>query len=644
MEKTLQHILGHTKQLTTRTIMLKRLKYLVAVFAIAVLLFEVNRLVFVIYNHELAADCSVGELCLSMLYGLKLDIITAGYITILPLIATMVTIWLPVAERGERIWRRIMMGYYALIVTIVAFIETADIGMFGEWQSRIDAQVLIYSPKEMMASVSLTNGIAALIYIGATLFAGVWLYRWVTRRWFDPHFEPTNRLIPSLKALHSRLLSTFIMLLVAGGLFIVVRGGLSTATANISKVYFSPKMFLNQVAINPVFSFLSTLFQGDDFNEYNFYDDDEAIAIFTEAMRGEGEEGAPNEKWLTHEHPNVVMIILEGMGRSISDGTCDGEAVAPNIQRLREEGIWFEHTYASSFRTDRGTVAILSGFPAQPKMSIMKYINKAAKLPGIARTLRDEGYDTRFIYGGDANFTNTRAYLFGTGFNEVIDEREVNFGGHKSKWGSADNAVLNWASNAIIRRMDSGARTFDVILTLSSHEPFEVPYRRLSDDKLNAYAFADSEVGAFVERMRNSEHWDNTLIVIIADHGYPHPSATTYNSPERHHIPMLWLGGAVSEPRVVEDHISQTDLAATLLGQVGVDHSEFEFSRDVSSPATSRFGYWTFNNGFGIIDSRGVSIYDHTGRMVLRNDDNDTIRLRNGKAMLQRTFIEIKRL
>lgn len=624
--------------------MLKRLKYLAAVFAIAVLLFEVNRLVFIVYNHDLAADCSFGELCLAMLYGLKLDIITASYIIVVPLIATIVTIWLPVAERGERIWRWVIMGYYAIVMSIVALIQTADIGMFGEWQSRIDAQVMIYSTKEMMASVSLSNGIAALLYIGATLFVSLWLFRWVTRRWFDPHFEPTNRLIPSLQSLHSRLLSTLTMLLLACALFVVARGGFSTATANISKVYFSPKMFLNQVAINPVFSFISTLFEGDDLNEYNFYSDEEAIAIFNEAMRGEGEPGAPSQRWLKCERPNVVLIIVESMGRPIFDATDDGEAVVPNLQRLRKEGIWFENLYASSFRTDRGTVAVLSGFPAQPKMSIMKYPNKAVKLPGIARTLRDKGYDTRFIYGGDANFTNTRAYLYGTGFDEIADEREVNFGGHRSKWGSADDALLKWASNAILKRMDSGAKSFDVILTLSSHEPWEVPYNRLDDEILNAFAFTDSEVGAFVERLRNSKHWDNTLIVIIADHGFPYPGTITYNSPERHHIPMLWLGGAVSEPRVVEDYISQTDLAATLLAQLGADHSDFTFSRDISSPSTSRFGYWTFNNGFGMIDSRGVSIYDHTGGMTLRNDGNDTLRLRNGKAILQRTFIEIKRL
>ena len=624
--------------------MLKRLKYLAAVFAVAVLLFEVNRLVFIIYNHDLATECSVGELFQAMMYGLKLDIITAGYITALPLLATIVAIWLRVAERGCRIWSRVMVAYYAIATTAVAAIETADIGMFGEWQSRIDAQIMIYSPKEMMASVSLANGISAILYIGATLFVGVWLFRYVTRRWFDPQFVPSFRRL-SLKPLYVRLLSTFTMLVVAACLFVVIRGGLSTATANVSKAYFSPKMFLNQVAINPVFSFISTLFAGDDFDEYNFYDDAEAVVLFSEAMRGSADEEVSGERWLTTERPNVVLIILEGMGRTITDVWDEGETVAPNLYRLREEGIWFENIYASSFRTDRGTVAILSGFPSQPKMSIMKYPNKAAKLPGIARSLRDVGYNTRFIYGGDANFTDTRAYLFATGFNEVADEREVSFGGHRSKWGSADDAVLNWASSAILNRMDSGEPTFDVILTLSSHEPFDVPYQRLSNDMLNAFAFTDSEVGAFVERLRSSEHWGNTLVVIIPDHGYPYPASVVSNSPERHHIPMLWVGGAVREPMVIDDYIAQTDLAATLLSQLGINHDDYLFSRDVSSSTTSRFGYWTFNNGFGIIDSLGTTIYDHTGGMILRNDgDTVNMRLSRGKSMLQRTFIEIKKL
>lgn len=623
--------------------MLKRLKYLIAVFVIAVLLFQVNRLFFLAYNYALATNCSLGELGMAILHGFKLDFITAGYFTVLPLLATIVTIWLPVSERGARIWHRLMVCYFATIMAIVALIETADIGMFEEWQTRIDAQVMIYSPKEMMASVSLTNGIIGFLYFAATMAAGVWMYNWATRRWFDPKFELKNILFKSLENKYIRPLSTLMMVFVAAVLFVVVRGGLTTATANISKAYFSPNLFLNQIAVNPSFSFFSTLIEGKNINEYNFYDESEAEAIFYEAMHRDCQEGATSQKWLKHERPNVVIIITESLGRTVTDGFEDNTAVTPNINRLRSEGIWFENCYASSFRTDRGTVAILSGFPGQPKMSIMAHTNKAAKLTGIANSMRKVGYETRFIYGGDANFTNTRAYLFGVGFNEVADEREVNFGGHRSKWGSADDAVLNWASDAIISRMNSGKPTLDVILTLSSHEPFEVPYSGLKDKKLNAYAFTDREVGAFVERLRSSEQWDNTLVVIISDHGRPSESAEC-SSPERHHIPMLWVGGAVKEALEITDYISQTDLAATLLAQLGIDHSDFIFSRDVSSPATSRFGYWAFNNGFGVIDSCGVSIYDHTMRMALQNDNNDTTRLRNGKAILQRTFMEINRI
>ncbi len=325
--------------------MLKRLKYLAAVFAIAVLMFEVNRVIFLIYNHDLANDCSGGELFKAILYGLKLDVITAGYVTILPLLATIVAMWLHVEERGRRIWSRVMVGYFAVVTTIIAFIQTADIGMFGEWQSRIDAQIMIYSPKEMMASVSLANGIYALLYIGATVAVALWLFRYVTRRWFEPVFEPKNRFI-NLKPIYVRCTSTLAMLFVALCLFVVIRGGISTATANISKAYFSPKMFLNLVAINPVFSFLSTLFTGDDLDEYNFYGEQDALDYFDEAMRGDDVEEVTHESWLCTERPNVVLIILEGMGRTITDAVEGVEEVAPNLMRLKEEGIWFEKLYA----------------------------------------------------------------------------------------------------------------------------------------------------------------------------------------------------------------------------------------------------------------------------------------------------------
>ena len=105
------------------------------------------------------------------------------------------------------------------------------------------------------------------------------------------------------------------------------------------------------------------------------------------------------------------------------------------------------------------------------------------------------------------------------------------------------------------------------------------------------------------------------------------------------------MGGRCCERGYGDNRLHLADRpSSALLSQLGIDHSDFIFSRDISSPTTSRFGYWAFNNGFGIIDSSGVTIYDHTMRTVLQNDNNDTTRLRNGKAILQRTFMEINRM
>ena len=337
---------------------------------------------------------------------------------------------------------------------------------------------------------------------------------------------------------------------------------------------------------------------------------------------------------------------MEGMGRTITDSYEGSEPVAPNINSLRNDGIWFDNIYASSFRTDRGNVAILSGFPGQPTLSIMRLVNKAAKLPSLALSLRNSGYTTRFIYGGDSNFTNTRAYLYSTGYEEVVDEKSMTLAGHRSKWGYADDAVFKYAADEIINRINnSSTPSFETILTLSSHEPYEVPYSRLKDARLNSFAYTDEAIARFVEQLRNSKVWDNMLLILIPDHGTLYPATITGHSAEQHHIPMLWLGGAVREPMVIKEYMSQTDVAATLLSQMDIDHSQFIFSRDICAPQSAHYAYWTFPVGFGIIDSEGKTIYDCVNESVIeRAGTGEEQRTKIGKAWLEKTYIEIRNL
>ncbi len=504
--------------------MKRRLIFIACVFVAAILFFVVQRGVWLLYYHAQSGMFGAGDILRTFVFGLRLDASTAGYVTSVPLLAMLAGACADLGRRGGRIVRRIVMAWLVFVSLFVSWIFTADAGLYEYWQTRIDSQILVYSPAEMLASLTVGQTVAAVVCYLAMSAAMIFVYAVICRR-----------LMPSERP-RRRISSASVLLLSAALLFVVIRGGLSPATANVSKVYFSKEMFLNHAAVNPTFSFMSTLFGGDEYDRYRFFGEEQAERLFSEAMRAGAAADAARLTdadslaadaggWLVTPRPHVVVVIMEGFGRTITDAVCDGEPVAPNLARLAGESIRFENLYASSFRTDRGTVALLSGFPAQPQMSIMKDVRKASALPSIARTLAAEaGYATRFFYGGDANFTNTRAYLFSTGFDEVADQSSMPQLGTRSKWGYADDAVMEYVVDRIVGSASDGQPRLDVWLTLSSHEPFEVPCRRLSDERLNAFAFTDDVIGRMVERLRASRAWDDLLLILVPDHGYQYPS------------------------------------------------------------------------------------------------------------------------
>ena len=604
------------------------LLFLGALFAMSLLVMAIEKPLFLLWYHAQAAEASAAELALVVWNGLKLDQTVAGYITALPLLVVLAALWIP-----GRWSRSVLKGYLLVIAAVAATAFAANLALYEYWAFPLDSSVLQYlaSPKEALASVTAGQLLLQLL-VAAAVFGGMaWCYPRVLRL-YDPARRSTHRAG-----------STLVLLLAAGVLFLPIRGGVSVATANVSKVYFSGRMFLNHAAVNPLFSFLSTLSDGDDaLYEYEFFPEPERAAIF-EPLRGDLPAGIGTDTLLRTRRPNVVLFLVESFGRSTVDERVGGEPVAPEFQRLKGEGVYFDNLFANSFRTDRGTVAVLSGFPAQTKMSVMKLPVKSQRLPSIARSLRREGYATSFYYGGDLNFTNTASYLYGTGFDRLTWQKDLHFDAPTSKWGYADDVVIDAFTDHVLAEAASQRPFFAAMLTLSSHEPFDVPFAKFDDPMLNAMAFTDACLGRFVERVRQTPVWKDLLVILIADHAYPYPYGIANSDALRHRIPMLWLGGAVRRPAVVETYGSQSDLAATLLAQLGIAHGDFLFSRDLFDPARPKFGYWCFNNGFGVADAGGPTIFDCTSARVI-SPDSTAAQLRDGKAMLQTTYKAIREL
>lgn len=610
--------------------MRKKLLFIFATFLATVLVMAVQKPLFLAYYAAEAAGAGFGGWWRVVWHGLLLDMTVAGYVTALPLLATLLSLWV---RLPERLWGRIMTGYFSVVAVFTALVFAVDSALYAHWGFRLDATILIYltDPREAMASVDLWTGVRQTLFFVLYAAAMIALYRRVVRL-FDGQPLAWRAALPWSVA----------VLLLAGFDFLAIRGGLGASVANVSKVYFSPDMFLNHAATNPVFSFLSTLGGRTDYAaEYPFFEEAERAAKF-EALRGNGPAAGPTARVLRTTKPNVVIVILESFARTIMDAEVDGQPVMPHMQRLKNEGIWFENFFANSFRTDRGEVAVLSGFPAQTRMSIMKLPTKSRDLPSLARSLGRESYATCFAYGGDLNFTNQAAYMYATGWQELVWQKDLRFDAQPTDWGYDDALMCDWFADRVIALDAAGEPFLAGLLTLSSHTPFEVPYAKFADKVMNAMAFADECVGRMIDRLKASPAWDDLLVVLVADHGYPYPRDLAYNVPLRHRIPMIWTGGAVTGPRVVEEYASQIDICASVLAQMGVAHDDFDYSKDIFAPAPPRkFAYYTFNDGFGVVDATGAAVWDATSGREIVTTAPELFDV--GRTMLQTTYVDIGR-
>lgn len=459
----------------------------------------------------------------------------------------------------------------------------------------------------------------------------------------------------SMKLPYRRLSVSGVMLLLTGLLFIPIRGGFTVSTMNTGKVYFSSNQRLNHAAINPAFSLMESLSKQKDFgSQYRFMEAaqaDELMKTLVDPMVLDSTAVIPDTlrtALFKTERPNVVFVILESFSSRLMTSLGGEPDIAVHMDSLAKEGVLFTNFYANSFRTDRGLVAVLSGFPAQPTTSIMKYPRKTQHLPAIAGSLRDAGYQTKYYYGGDADFTNMRSYLISSGFEGIVSDEDFSVSERLSKWGAHDHLVFNRlledikAGPADSAAAKSAHPFFKVLQTSSSHEPFEVPYRRLANDRLNAFAYTDSCVGDFVKRFRELPQWENTVMVLVPDHVGAYPEYLDNLSIERYQIPLLLIGGAIAEPRRIDVYASQHDIAATLLAQLSLPHQEFTFSKDILNPASPHFAFFTVPDAFGMVTPDNQLMFNCEANATAV--DEGTAKGKNllpGEAYLQKLYDDI---
>lgn len=632
---------------------MKQIIWFVKTYATFVVLFVLQKPLFLFLEKGSATqpvDNIFTELPAVIWHGLPLDLSMAGYLSVIPGLLSIAVVWLK-----RELVKPIMNIYFIIASLFITCSFLLNASLYPYWKYPLDSTPLFYfftSPADAIASVSIWQVILSIVIL-IVLTIGVWF----TLRMRGEKRQQYSRYSYGYGGFGSgkrnrfddfdrhRGRTSIILLLLTGLLFLPIRGGITVSTMNTGQAYYSQNAYLNHSAVNPLFSLLESITHQEDFaSQYRFMKDKEADKIFATMTSTSDENTYPllNEATFKKGTPDILIVIMESFASDIMPSMGSYKDVAVCLDSIAQQSILFTRFYANSFRTDRGMVSILSGYPAQPTTSIMRYPRKTSQLPSIARNLaKYKNYKTTYYYGGDADFCNMRSYLVSQGYQHIISDANFPIEDKLSKWGVPDHILAAKMMEDIKAQQNEKRPMLRILQTSSSHEPFEVPYHRLKDKRLNAFAYTDSVMGAIVREYRKLPRWKNTLIVFVPDHVGGYKENLNDHDRSRYQIPLILAGGAISRPMKVGIIGSQHDIAATLLGQLGIEHREFTFSKNMMSDATPKFAFFAVNDAFGIVSEENSLIYDNRAKRIVYDKGEKGFNLKRGQAYLQKLYDDL---
>ncbi|HLG35720.1 MAG TPA: sulfatase-like hydrolase/transferase [Bacteroidia bacterium] len=599
------------------------------VLVFLVMLFVVQRLVFVLFFAMELKKFSLLQILLVFIYSLPMDVATGAGVLIL------FSLFLIIKLFATQLLMDKVVRYTMVIVIFLSWLITAaDIALYESWGTRINSKALsylTYPGEAIKSSWSSRYFFLILILVCMIIFS---------YKIFKKIFSADNF---SVKRSAGGILFTCLSLFV---LIVVMRGGFQEFPLGKSWVYFSPHASLNQAALNSVWNFGYALTQPaePDNNPYRFFTEEHSNKIVAELHAASGDSVIII---LNSPKPNILVVMMESWSDSITKREVNGKKITPAFERISREGLLFTNFYSPGFRTEQGLAALVSGFPSQPATSIVRKYGVFDRLPGLPKSLSEAGYVSSFYYGGSLHFANTNGYLKAMGFEKITGD-ETFSESKRTGWGIYDEELFRYFVDDIKK---SSQPFFSMVLSCTSHEPFDADVERIvphetgswCNDYVNTIHYSDQCLGIFIEEIKKLPWYENTLVVITGDHGQECSDRTEYNSAERHHIPFLLTGGALKDEfkgKTFSPVSSQVDFASSFLTQLELPANEYRWSKNVFNPASRQFAFYAFDDGFGWISDSSEVIYDNKmQKAFLKNDSKTSVRtdkeVNYGKAYLQ---------
>lgn len=605
-------------------------------FLFWLIFFAFCRAIFLVYYSGVLADSSIppGEVIKGFWFALRLDAATASYIMVIPAVLTVIQ---SVSRFG--VFQVLNKSYSLLMIIVYSLIATAEIGIYDEWKTKMNPKALNYlnHPGEIYASAPTFTFIVLLALLAVQTAAGFYAYN---RFFFTDLRGYRGRYIPAI----------LLVFLFPAILFMGMRGGIQEIPITQSQSYYSKHNILNLAATNSGFNFLHGMNEyrkNFNANPYLFMDHKRA-AERVEEMHTTATD--TTVVFLGNRMPNIVLIIMESWSADLIESLGAMEGITPEFRDLEKEGLLFTNIYTSGSRSEQGVASIFSGFPAHPFSVVTYQPGKYTQLPSLNLELKNRGYFSSFYFGGQLIYGNIKSYIYYNGFDRIRDIEDMPQALPRGKLGIHDA----WVFREMTGDLENDPRPFiSVIFTSSTHSPFDMPMilHDFWDEKyqnlyLNSAHYTDSCLGAFIDNARMEEWYENTLFIVTPDHSHDSYKKWPYHSPQYHKTFFLFYGNVLKQEfrgKQIDRIGSQTDLAATLLAQLGMEHDQFRWSKNLMNPGTPEFASISFEEGIGWVSSAGSFFYEPRFERFYYKEPDPGIPgsvITDGKAYLQVLFQE----
>ncbi|MCF7823907.1 MAG: sulfatase-like hydrolase/transferase [Candidatus Marinimicrobia bacterium] len=523
--------------------------------------------------------------------GLRLDAVIASYL-MLPIAGLLM---LRLFKIKEIVFKYLSFTYLVLISFTISLINIVDVFTFMEFNSHLNYLTVrsYVTQKESMAYIYAEYPVIPAVIVLVLLTGFVFtLYRKGDR---------AIKAKPSTVGMKAVGVLLSIILLGTS-----IRGGWQERPIDWGQAMFSRDFLANQIALNSMFIFGRSAIQFSSGSKaaelVSYYGADEAFQITRNLLESPETDFVDNHSMRRINRgtamikPNIILILLESHS-GLFCGYMNGEehSITPNLDRLAREGIAFTNCYANGKRSAHGIGSTLMSWPTLPGLPLISRVESVGKVPSLGTALKDIGYKTLFVYGGDPQFDNMKGFVKANGFDRVIERHDFSNQAEGTKWGVFDHYVFD----RILKEVDEAeSPIFLTMFTTTNHQPWRFPSSyetkvgSLPDTLYHSglvhrsMSYVDHVMGEFMELASQRDWYENTIFVFIADHGLP-IAKDQFENIRNANIPfVISAPGLLLEPKLIEQPVSQVDIAPTILGLINYDQSYNFFGQNALSPGT----------------------------------------------------------